>query len=392
MIPITKTVFDETDFAIIQEPLKSGWVVQGRFVREFEKLFCDMSGARHSLATTSCTTALHIALAALGIGPGDEVLVPAFTWISTANAVEYVGATPVFVDIDLATFNIDVTKIEERITSRTKAIMPVHLFGLLADMDPIMAIAKKHGLLVVEDAACAFDSWYKGTHAGVFGDYGCFSFHPRKAITTGEGGMITTASDEGATLCSSLRDHGASRSDFQRHGQAKSFLLAEYPHLGFNFRMTDIQGALGVSQMRKSQAIQASRRAAAARYDAALADVPWLQTPFRHVDYVHGQQSYVCVYQPEAPTLARCEDLHQQRNALMTALEERGITTRQGTHSAAHTQFYANKYRITPADYPVAYLAQQLSITLPLFAGMTNAESETVVGSLVELAAAGAAR
>jgi dTDP-4-amino-4,6-dideoxygalactose transaminase len=382
MIPITKPVFDETDLAAVQEPLKSGWVVQGKHVREFERLFCELTGSRHGLATTSCTTALHIALAALGVGPGDEVLVPAFTWISTANAVEYVGARPVFVDVDLETFNLDVRQLRERVTPRTRAILPVHLFGLCADMAPIMAIAREHGLLVVEDAACAFDSWYRGQHAGTFGDMGCFSFHPRKAITTGEGGMITTQDDQIASLCRSLRDHGATRSDFHRHQQTNSFLLAEYPHLGFNFRMTDIQGALGVTQMRKAARIMAARRAVAERYDRLLADLPWLRLPYGHPDYVHGYQSYVCLFRPEEPSLAQVDMLSDRRNELMAALEARGISTRQGTHSAAHTAFYTAKYGIRPADFPNAYLAERLSLTLPLYADMTAAESEQVVDAL----------
>jgi perosamine synthetase len=382
VIPITKAIFDERDFALIQEPLKSGWVVQGRYVREFEELFSQFSGSPYALATTSCTTALHVALAALGIGPGDEVLVPAFTWISTANAVEYLGGTPVFVDIDLATLNIDVARIEERIGERTKAIIPVHLFGLVADMDPILAIARRHGLHVVEDAACAFDAWYKGRHAGTFGDAGCFSFHPRKAITTGEGGMITTASEELARLSASLRDHGATRSDFQRHEHSRAFLLAEYPHLGFNFRMTDIQGALGVTQMQKARDIQASRREAAARYDVMLAGVPWLRLPYRSAEVMHGQQSYVCLFAPDTPSLANVEALHIARNALMERLEAEGISTRQGTHSAAHTAFYRRKYGIAADSLPRAYLAERLSITLPLYAGMTPAESERVVEAL----------
>ena len=386
MIPITKAIFDESDLSLIQEPLKSGWVVQGKYVREFERLFAEMSGSRHALATTSCTTALHIAMAALGIGPGDEVLVPAFTWIATANCVEYVGAKPVFVDIDLKTFNIDVGQIESRITPRTRAIIPVHLFGLLADMDPIMEIAERHGLRVVEDAACAFDSWYRGKHAGTFGEFGCFSFHPRKAITTGEGGMITTQSDELAALCSSLRDHGATRSDFQRHHQKASFLLAQYPHLGYNFRMTDIQGALGVTQMRKSSHIMAGRREAAARYDQMLADIDWLQLPYSNDNFVHGYQSYVCLFDPDSATLDAHEAAFERRNGIMTSLEAQGIITRQGTHSAAHTAFYSEKYGIRPEDFPNAYIAERLSITLPLYAGMTDAESEQVVSALKALA------
>lgn len=382
MIPITKAVFDESDLEMIQEPLKSGWVVQGKFVKEFEDRFAVMAKSRHAVATSSCTTALHIAVASLGINPGDEVLVPAFTWIATANCVEYMGARPVFVDIDLKTFNIDVEQIERHITPRTRAIIPVHLFGLSADMAPIMEIARKHKLFVIEDAACSFDSWYRGQHTGTFGEFGAFSFHPRKAITTGEGGMITTQRDDLAALSRTLRDHGASRSDLDRHHQQYSFLLAEYHHLGYNFRMTDIQGALGVSQMKKADKIMASRREGASRYDELLKDFDWLDLPYRHEDYVHGYQSYVCLFRPEKPDLAHCERLFDCRNAIMAAMESKGIITRQGTHAPPHLHYYAEKYRIAPADYPNAYLAERLSLTLPLFAGMTSEESEQVVSAL----------
>jgi perosamine synthetase len=382
MIPITKAVFDDDDLQIITEPLKSGWVVQGKFVKSFEDGFAAMTGSHHAVATSSCTTALHIAMAALGVKPGDEVLVPSFTWIATPNCVEYMGARPVFVDVDLRTFNIDVDQIERHITPRTRGIIPVHLFGLVADMDPITEIARKHGLFVVEDAACGFDSWYKGRHAGTFGEIGTFSFHPRKAITTGEGGMITTDSDHLSKLARTLRDHGASRSDLERHQQTYSFLLAEYRHLGFNFRMTDIQGALGVSQLRKATSIMASRRKAAARYDDLLKDFEWLELPYRHRDYRHGYQSYVCLFRPDEPSLATCDALYDCRNALMAALEQKGIITRQGTHAPPHLQYYAEKYGITPADFPNAYLAERLSLTLPLYAQMTADESEAVTSEL----------
>ncbi|HYR06281.1 MAG TPA: DegT/DnrJ/EryC1/StrS family aminotransferase [Longimicrobium sp.] len=382
MIPITKAIFDESDFALIQEPLKSGWVVQGPFVKQFEEGFARYTRSPHAAATSSCTTALHIAVAALGLKPGDEVLVPAFTWIATANCVEYMGAKPVFVDVGLDTFNLDPAELERYVTERTVGIIPVHLFGLSADMDPVMEFARRHGLWVVEDAACSFGGWYRGRHTGTFGEFGAFSFHPRKSITTGEGGMLTTGSAELDTLARTLRDHGASRSDLERHQQKYSFLLAEYHHLGYNFRMTDLQGALGVTQMAKADAILDSRREAAARYDALLQGTEWLQLPFRHPDYVHGQQSYVCLFQPEAPSLETVDEMFARRNEIMGALEADGIITRQGTHAAAHLHYYAEKYGIRPEDYPNAYLAERLSITLPLYAGMTESESEQVVEAL----------
>lgn len=383
MIPITRAVFDESDLAMIQEPLKSGWVVQGPYVKRFEDLFAEMTGAPHAVAVSSCTTALHVSVAALGLQPGDEVLVPAFTWIATPNCVEYMGARPVFVDVDLRTFNIDPAEIERHITPRTRGIIPVHLFGLSAEMEPIVEIARRHHLWVVEDAACGFDSWYRGRHVGTLGELGCFSFHPRKAITTGEGGMITATSDARAALCRTLRDHGASRSDLERHQQQYSFLLAEYHHVGYNYRMTDIQGALGVSQMQKAARIMAGRRAGAARYRELLRDIEWLQLPYEHNDYVHGYQSYVCLFQPEAPSLNSCERIFARRNALMAALEEKGIITRQGTHAPPHLHYYATKYGIRPADYPNAYMAERLTITLPLYAQMTSGESAEVVEQLM---------
>src|SRR2546426_8836647 len=203
-IPITKPFFGQEELRAVQMPLESGWVVQGPWVKKFEDKFSEFTKASFSIATSSCTTALHIAVAALGLKPGDEVIVPAFTWVSTANVVEYMGARPIFCDVDLATFNVRTEVVDSLITSRTVGIIPVHLFGLCADMDPILQTATPHDLWVVEDAACAFGGWYRGAHAGTLGDFGCFSFHPRKAITLGEGGMITTESAQHDTLCPAL--------------------------------------------------------------------------------------------------------------------------------------------------------------------------------------------
>jgi len=378
MIPITKAVFDENDFALIQEPLRSGWVVQGKYVAQFEKAFADLTRAGHAAAVSSCTTGLHIAMAALGLKPDDEVIVPAFTWIATPNCVEYLGAKPVFVDIDLKTFNLDVGQLEQRITPRTRGIIPVHLFGLSADMAPIMELARRHGLWIVEDAACAFGASYRGRHVGSFAEFGCFSFHPRKSITTGEGGMITTQEPSLDKLVRTLRDHGASRSDLERHQQKYSFLLAEYRHLGFNFRMTDIQGALGVTQMQKAPSIMTARRSAAARYDTLLAGLPWLQLPYRHPKYVHGYQSYVCLWKPDTQLGIGSHKWFEQRNDAMAKLEADGIMTRPGTHAPPHLDYYARKYDIKPADYPNAYVAERMTVTLPLYATMTATESTQV--------------
>ena len=384
-IPITQVLIDEAEMAAVVEPLRTGWLVQGPYVNQFEDKFERFTGAQHAVATTSCTTAMHIALAAAGIGPGDEVIVPAFTWIATANVAEYLGATPVFCDIDLETFNIDVSDAAEKITSRTRAIMPVHLFGLAADMDAVLTLAAQHRLKVIEDAACGFGAYYRGIHVGNFGDFGCFSFHPRKAITTGEGGMIVTNRDDAATLCRALRDHGASKSDLARHNGSGAFLLPSYNHLGYNYRMTDLQGAVGSIQMDKADYIQEKRTERARRYDELLSGISWLKTPTVPRDCIHGYQSYVCLFQPEAPSLANVERLHEQRNDLMARLEGLGIATRQGTHAVTSQGYYGLKYGIRKEDFPKALIAESLSLTLPVYPQMTDDEQDYVAENLVRV-------
>lgn len=385
-IPITRPVFDDADRKALTGPLDTGWVVQGPNVAAFEKKFNEFSGAKHSVATTSCTTALHLALVALEVGPQDAVIVPSFTYVASANSVEYTGARAVLCDIDFDTFNLDLACLERILKSgvdgrRVSAVMPVHLFGLAADMDPILDLAKKYDLAVVEDAACALGTQYRGRHVGTFGNAGCFSFHPRKAITTGEGGMLTTNDDRLAARTRSLRDHGASASDLERHQKEGGSLLPEFNVMGFNYRMTDIQGALGVTQMAKAQSILDGRIAVAKRYDRLLADVPWLIPPASPAGFVHSYQSYVC----------RVSERHFQndpaaanrfRNRLMARLEAAGISVRQGTHAVHTLGFYRNKYGLKDTDFPNAFKADRLSITLPLYAGMTDDEQGYVLDHL----------
>ena len=384
-IPITKPFFGAEEEDAIRAPLHSGWVVQGPYVKEFEEKFSAFTEARFSIATSSCTTALHIAVAALELKPGDEVIVPAFTWISTANVVEYMGAKPVFCDIDLSTFNVDPGQIEGLITPRTVGIIPVHLFGLCAEMQPIQEIAQKRNLWVVEDAACGFGAQYHGKHAGTFGEMGCFSFHPRKSITTGEGGMITTQRKDFDQLGRILRDHGASRSDLSRHTGTAGFLLSEYNHLGYNYRMTDIQGALGCAQMDRAAWILDIRSQRAQHYNQLLAEVEWLETPRIPDGFVHGYQAYVCLFCPEKPTLNNVDQLHQGRNELMMQLEAKGIATRQGTHAPVLQGYYTEKYALHPEQFPNAYLADRLGLTLPLYAQMTEVEQASVCQSLQQV-------
>lgn len=378
-VPITRTSFTEAEIQSILAPLRSGWLVQGPKVREFEEKWSAFTGARHSVAVTSCTTALHLSLAALGFGPGDEAIVPAFTWIATANVVEHLGGKVVFCDIDLNTFNIDVEQAAPLITPRTKAVLPVHLFGLAANMQAVNDLANRHGLWVVEDAACGFGSRYHGRHVGTLGDTGCFSFHPRKAITTGEGGMITTDSEELALKLQRLRDHGAATTDLQRHLGARPYLLADHPDAGYNQRMTDLQAALGCAQMGRAAEIVAERQRLARVYDKAFAGLPWLRTPAHVANLEHGYQSYPCLFQPEPITAESIPMLNQRRNAWMDRLQGRGISTRPATHAVHLLTYYRDKYGLQPADFPNAWAANDCSISLPLFHGMTAEEQAFVI-------------
>jgi len=392
-ISITKPYFGEEEKKAVNDVLESGWLVQGHRVAEFERMFCQYTGAKFAKASTSCTSALHLALIALEVGYGDKVLLPSFTHIASANTIIYVGAEPVFIDIDLRTFNIDVDKVEQYLEkakkqgSRVKGIMPIDLFGLCADLSRITALAKEHHLFVVEDAACALGSLHNTKHAGTFGEAGCFSFHPRKPITTGEGGMLITNNSEIASKVQSLRDHGAAVSDLARHEKG-GFLLPAFDILGYNYRMTDIQGAIGVEQMKKFPWIANRRIEKAKRYDEELRDVKWLQTPYVPEGYKHTYQSYVTlVRNPESKqlTLDAIQDLNQFRNKVMTKLEDKGIATRQGTHAVHTLNYYKRKYDIKDEDYLNSLVADKLSITLPLYPQMTDEEQEYVIEQVKSL-------
>jgi dTDP-4-amino-4,6-dideoxygalactose transaminase len=275
--------------------------------------------------------------------------------------------------------------VESKITARTVGIIPVHLFGLAAELDAVSDIARRRNLWVVEDAACGFGSLYHGRHVGTFGDIGCFSFHPRKSITTGEGGMATTEDDQLASTMASLRDHGATRSDYDRHQGEGSFLLADYNLLGYNYRLTDLQAAVGSVQMDRADWILGERIRVAGRYDALLGGLDWLSTPLVPDGLRHAYQAYVCLYRPQAPTMDNVESLHQQRNRLMASLEADGIATRPGTHAAFAQGYYTQKYGLRPSDFPNAFMAERLSLALPLYATMTDDDVAYVGERLVAL-------
>ncbi len=374
-IPISLPALGEEEWMAVKDPIMSGWVTQGPKVKEFETLFAERHEVSHALAVTSATTALHLALLSVGVGPGDEVIVPAFTWVATANAVLYCGATPVFVDIDPLTFNIDPKDLPRRITEKTKAIIPVHLFGLCADMDAIKKLAP--GIFLIEDGACAAGAAYMGTPAGALGDLGCFSFHPRKSVTTGEGGMITTQDEELARTIDMLRNHGASVSEEQRHHGPRPYILPDFNVMGFNYRMTDLQGAVGVVQIKKLDKFIDERHEWAKYYTRELAGIDWLRTPIVPEGYKHGWQSYVTFVDEEK---APCS-----RNEIMERLQQEGISTRPGTHAVHMLGFYAQNYNLQPQDFPGAYAANEFSMAIPLHNRMVAEDFEYVVKALKSL-------
>jgi dTDP-4-amino-4,6-dideoxygalactose transaminase len=385
-VPIARADLLPEEIDSVLEPLTSGWLVQGPKVAEFEQKWSEFTGAEHSVAVTSCTAALELSLAALGVGPGDEVIVPAFTWISTANVVEHLGAKVVFADISLDTFNVDIEAMKAQIGPKTAGLMPVHLFGLAADMTAVMDVARQNSLCVVEDAACGFGSYFAGAHSGTFGDTGCFSFHPRKAITTGEGGMVTTNDSELAKRIRQLRDHGAGMSDLARHRGPKPYLLPDFPDAGYNQRMTDIQAALGSAQMKRADAIIQERRRLAGRYQEAFSDLDWLQTPKEPDGSLHGYQSFPCLFEPDEAKVAaetaneqNISAIGQRRNAWMESLQQAGISTRPATHAVHMLTFYREKYGVTSIDFPNAFVANECSISLPLFHGLTESEQDYVI-------------
>jgi dTDP-4-amino-4,6-dideoxygalactose transaminase len=366
----------DAEWQALREPLESGWLTQGPIVRAFEQAFADRHGVRHALTSTSCTTALHLALVAVGVGPGDEVILPAFTWVATANVVLYCGATPVFVDVEEDTFNISAEGVAAAVSSRTRAVIPVHLFGLCADMDAIRA-AVPPSIALVEDAACAVGSEYRGRCAGGLGTVGAFSFHPRKIITTGEGGMVTTNDPALAAEVDRLRNHGASVPEEDRHASATPFALPEFDVLGFNYRMTDLQAAVGLVQLKRLDQMLAEREALAASYHASLRDLDWLQLPQTPPGYRHGWQSFVVVLGRHSPI---------QRDELMARLYERGVSARPGTHAVTALSLYRRRLGVEPEAFPVANMLHERAMAIPLHNRMTMDDVAYVSGAIRDLA------
>lgn len=373
MMQLTTPYFDEKELENLKACLDSGWVTQGPFVEKLEQQVANFHRAKHAMATTSCTAALHLAMLALEIKPGDEVIVPAFTWITSANCAEYLGAKAVFVDVRADTFNIDTEALKNAINENTRAIVPVHLFGLAADMDEINEIARKRDIYVVEDAACAIGTFYKDEPVGGLGDLGCFSFHPRKVVTTGEGGMVTTNDSELAERVQSFRNHGSTGVADGKRPRAP-WTMATFDRLGYNLRMSDIQGAVGVAQVDKLASLLEERRRLARRYSELLSGLEEIARPTDGIDCQgHTFQSYV---------IRVLKGGQARRNSIMEAFEAAEISTRPGTHAVTTLGYYTAKYGLAPGSYPVAEDSQNCTITLPLFPGMRDEQQQEVVRCL----------
>jgi dTDP-4-amino-4,6-dideoxygalactose transaminase len=361
LIPLAAPDIREEDIARVNEVLRSGMLVQGKKVKEAESLLSRSIGVPEVCLVSNGTASLHLALVALGIGQGDEVIVPAFSYVATANVVELIGATCVFADINLGTFNIDPTRIEELITPRTKAIMPVHEFGLCADMTKIMEVANRHGIPVVEDAACAIGATQGGRHAGTFGHFGSFSFHPRKSITSGEGGCLVTARPELSNRIQTLRNHGI----------APEVVPMDFVEAGFNYRLTDFQAALLIGQLGRLQDALARKRKIASQYLSEI-KIPGALLPSVPEGSEHSWQTFHVVLETEA-----------ERNALSAHLRRSGIMSSYGAQCIPAMTYYRTRYGDDLwRHFPQAYHAYTSGLAIPLYEKLSDEAADKVIHSI----------
>ena len=365
MIPVTRPWLGDEEAAAVAEVIASGWVAQGARVAAFEQAVAARVGAAHGIALSSCTAALHLALVALDVGAGDEVIVPSLSFIATANVVRYVGATVVFADVDETSQTLSAATIERVVTPATRAIILVHQGGVPADIAAVRALAERGDIAVIEDAACALGSTYRGRPIGAHSDLVAFSFHPRKLITTGEGGMVLTGRADRAAHLRRLREHGMSVSAAERHASAEP-IIEQYPHVGFNYRMTDMQAAVGLVQLTRLDALVARRRALAARYRAALEDVPGLRMV---ADPPYGETNFQSFW------IVLPEEFPLSRHALLQRLATHGVAARRGFMAAHLEPAYVG---VHSGDLSVTERLTRQSLILPLFHELTESAQDHV--------------
>jgi len=366
-IPVAKPYLSTEEAQFAYDTILSNWVTQGPRVLEFEEKFAAYSGAKHAIALSNCTTALHLSMIVAGIGPGDEVICPSMSYIATANAIVYVGATPVFAEVDPTTYNLDLVDAAKRITSKTKAILLVHQIGMPGDIAAFRALCDANQLVLIEDAACAAGSSYHGKKIGAHSDLVCFSFHPRKVITTGDGGMITTSRDDFNERLRLLRQHGMSVNDRVRH-LSTTVLFEDHLEVGYNYRLTDIQAAVGIRQLERLDWIIEEREKIALRYLEAFADIPFIRLPHVPAGCSVNWQSFSIYLQPDCPV---------SRNDLMQRMLDVGIATRRGVMTAHRETAYLT--RMPGISLPVSEDACDRSIVIPLYVPMDSGDVERVI-------------
>lgn len=378
-IPLLRPWLGEEEIQAVADVMRSGWICQGPKVMEFEKSLAAWIGVEQGVATNACTSSLHLALRLSGVRAGDEVIVPSFTCMATANAIHHAGGTPVFADIDPRTFNVDARSAEDAVTSRTKAMLVVHQIGLPADIAAFQELARRKQLVMVEDGACSLGATYRGKRVGALGSPTCFSFHPRKMLTTGEGGLIATDDAALADKARALRATGASSSDLVRH-QAKGTLVPQYADYGYNYRMTDMQAAIGLVQLRKLDTIIEERTAQAKRYDDLFRDMEEIEPPYVPTGSTHAYSSYLIRLRANSP-------LH--RDELLALLARGGISCRVGIQPLHHEPFYREQWGRTVL--PHAEEAANNTLFLPIFPGL-RPDQQSQVASTMESAMAAAKR
>lgn len=376
-LPFHSPLIEEDDIDGVVDTLRSGWITTGPRVREFESEVAGYVGTKHAVALNSCTAALHLALLAAGVHPGDEVITSPYTFASTAAVIEWIGARPVFVDIDSATFNMDVSEIESRITPKTRAIVPVHIAGQPCDMDLIMGLARDHGLAVIEDAAHAFSAQYRGRMIGTIGDFTAFSFYATKNLTTAEGGMVVTGNHEAAEKMRLLSLHGMSRDAWQRY-DARGSWYYEVLEAGYKYNMTDIQASLGLSQLRKIGRCQAIRERYARMYSEAFVALPQVGVPLVRDDVVHAWHLYVIQLDLEKLTIDRA--------GFIEALKALNVGTSVHFIPLHMQPYYRNSYGYKPDDFPRARQVYERAVSLPLYPRMTEDDVRYVIRAVTEVA------